>query len=190
MTIVAEHVSIDALRAQLRSEVNLAARVVPTHYPLETFIAVNPLAGLEGMPFEQAVLRAGDLYGVAGLLDETAYRDLYHRGRITDADSNRHCGCVIPPCWTEVPSSWVPGASHPPSCCATTCSTAASWPSRCAATRCAVSNSHRRWPKRLTLKPPNGVRHSSDHPRRVGRCPRVNEASFTPGGLWPPAITN
>ncbi|WP_310774629.1 DUF2309 domain-containing protein [Mycobacterium sp. Z3061] len=86
MTIVAEHVSIDALRAQLRSEVNLAARVVPTHYPLETFIAVNPLAGLEGMPFEQAVLRAGDLYGVAGLLDETAYRDLYHRGRITDAD--------------------------------------------------------------------------------------------------------
>lgn len=86
MTTVAEHVSIDALRAQLRSEVNLAARVVPTHYPLETFIAVNPLAGLEGMPFEQAVLRAGDLYGVAGLLDETTYRDLYHRGRITDAD--------------------------------------------------------------------------------------------------------
>lgn len=86
MTVVAEHLSIDAQRAQLRSEVNLAARVVPTHYPLETFIAVNPLAGLEGMPFEQAVLRAGDLYGVAGLLDETAYRDLYHRGRITDAD--------------------------------------------------------------------------------------------------------
>lgn len=86
MTIVTEHVSTDTLRAQLRSEVNLAGRVVPTHYPLETFIAVNPLAGLEGMPFEQAVLRAGDLYGVAGLLDETAYRDLYHRGRISDAD--------------------------------------------------------------------------------------------------------
>ncbi|MHA7650213.1 DUF2309 domain-containing protein [Mycobacterium sp. ML4] len=86
MTLVAEHVSTDTLRAQLRSEVNLAARVIPTHYPLETFIAVNPLAGLETMPFEQAVLRAGDLYGLSGLLDETAYRDLYQRGRITDAD--------------------------------------------------------------------------------------------------------
>ena len=86
MTIVSEHVSTDTLRAQLRSEVNLAARVLPTHYPLETFIAVNPLAGLETMPFEQAVLRAGDLYGLSGLLSETAYRDLHHRGRITDAD--------------------------------------------------------------------------------------------------------
>ncbi|QUR69979.1 DUF2309 family protein [Mycobacterium spongiae] len=78
--------STDTRRAQLRSEVNLAARVIPTHYPLETFIAVNPLAGLESMPFEQAVRRAGDLYGIAGLLDETTYRDLYHGGRINDAD--------------------------------------------------------------------------------------------------------
>ncbi|MGF2953316.1 putative inorganic carbon transporter subunit DabA, partial [Mycobacterium sp. THU-M116] len=86
MTTVAEHVSIQTRRARLRSEVNLAARVVPTHYPLETFIAVNPLAGLESMPFEQAVRRAGDLYGVRGVLDETTYRHLYRRGRITDAD--------------------------------------------------------------------------------------------------------
>ncbi len=86
MTAVAERTSIDALRAQLRSEVNIAARVIPTHYPLETFIAVNPLAGLESMPFEQAIRRAGDMYGVAGVLDETTYRDLYHRGRITDVD--------------------------------------------------------------------------------------------------------
>lgn len=86
MTTVADHVSIDTRRAQLRSEVNLAARVIPTHYPLETFIAVNPLAGLESMPFEQAIRRAGDLYGIRGLLDETTYRDLYRRGRITDAD--------------------------------------------------------------------------------------------------------
>ncbi len=86
MTTLADHVSIDTRRAQLRTEVTLAARVVPTHYPLETFIAVNPLAGLESMPFEQAVRRAGDLYGIRGVLDETAYRDLYRRGRITDAD--------------------------------------------------------------------------------------------------------
>ncbi|GJO03277.1 UPF0753 protein YbcC [Mycobacterium marinum] len=86
MTTLAEHVSIDTRRAQLRSDVNLATRVIPTHYPLETFIAVNPLAGLESMPFDQAVRRAGDLYGSAGVLDEAAYRNLYRLGRITDAD--------------------------------------------------------------------------------------------------------
>ncbi|KAA8963981.1 DUF2309 domain-containing protein [Mycobacterium sp.] len=86
MTAVADDVVIDTRRAQLRSEVNLAARVLPTHYPLETFIAVNPLAGLESMPFEQAIRRAGDLYGSAGVLDETTFRELYRAGRITDAD--------------------------------------------------------------------------------------------------------
>jgi len=85
-TSVTDHASIETRRAQLRSEVNLAARVIPTHYPLETFIAVNPLAGLESMPFEQAVRRAGDLYGIAGVFDEADYRELYRRGRITDAD--------------------------------------------------------------------------------------------------------
>ncbi|WP_156686323.1 DUF2309 domain-containing protein [Mycobacterium sp. Marseille-P9652] len=86
MTIVADQLTTDTHRAQLRSEVALAARVLPTHYPLETFIAVNPLSGLESLPFEQAVRRAGDLYGGAGVLDEVTYRELYRAGRITDAD--------------------------------------------------------------------------------------------------------
>ena len=86
MTIVADHTSIDTQRAQLRSDITLAARVVPTHYPIETFIAVNPLAGLESMPFEQAIHRAADLYGSAGVLDEATFRELYRAGRITDAD--------------------------------------------------------------------------------------------------------
>ena len=80
---------IDTRRAQLRADVTLAARVVPTHYPLETFIAVNPLAGLEGLPFEQAIRRAGDLYGMPGTLGEPAFRGLYREGRITDADLDR-----------------------------------------------------------------------------------------------------
>ena len=50
--------------------------MVPTHYPLETFIAVNPLAGLEGMPFEQAIRRAGDLYGMPGTIGQDAFRAL------------------------------------------------------------------------------------------------------------------
>lgn len=75
-----------ARRAQLRSDVRLAARVVPTHYPLQTFIAVNPLSGMLGMPFEQAIRRAGDLYGARGTLSESTFRALYGQGRITDAD--------------------------------------------------------------------------------------------------------
>ena len=76
-------------RAQLRTDVTLAARVVPTHYPLETFIAVNPLAGLEGMPFEQAIRRAGDLYGMPGTIGQDDFRKFYREGRITDADLDR-----------------------------------------------------------------------------------------------------
>jgi len=76
-------------RAQLRTDVLLAAKVVPTHYPLETFIAVNPLAGLEGMPFEQAIRRASDLYGMPGTIGQDAFQNFYRDGRITDANLDR-----------------------------------------------------------------------------------------------------
>ncbi|BDX31635.1 UPF0753 protein [Mycobacterium antarcticum] len=80
------HSGSETRRAQLRSDVTLAARVLPTHYPLETFIAVNPLAGLESTPFEQAIRRSGDLYGARGTLPERVFRDRHRAGRITDAD--------------------------------------------------------------------------------------------------------
>lgn len=80
---------VEARRARLRSDVAAAARVVPTHYPLETFIAVNALAGLEGMPFEQAIRRAGDLYGIRGALSEETFRQFHRDGRITDTDLDR-----------------------------------------------------------------------------------------------------
>lgn len=86
MTTVVDTSSNQIRRAQLRTEVALAARVLPTHYPVETFIAVNPLAGLEKMPFEQATHRAGDLYGAQATLPEQTFRTLYQDGRITDAD--------------------------------------------------------------------------------------------------------
>ncbi|MGY4708932.1 DUF2309 domain-containing protein [Mycolicibacterium sp. CBM1] len=76
----------DTYRARLRTDISIAARVLPTHYPLETFIAVNPLAGLEGMPFEQAIRRAGDLYGRPGTLPLNTFRELHRSGRISDAD--------------------------------------------------------------------------------------------------------
>lgn len=81
--------TVESARAQVRSDIGLAARVLPTHYPLATFIAVNPLAGLEAMPFDQAVRRAGDLYGIRGTLSESQFRELYRQGRITDGDLDR-----------------------------------------------------------------------------------------------------
>ncbi|MET4050263.1 hypothetical protein BJD99_04395 [Rhodococcus sp. 1163] len=86
MTAAVDHSSSRIRRAKLRAEVALAARVLPTHYPVETFIAVNPLAGLAKMPFEQATHRAGDLYGAQATLPEQTFRVLYRDGRITDAD--------------------------------------------------------------------------------------------------------
>jgi len=86
---VTTRTDIATRRAQLRADITLAARVVPTHYPLETFIAVNPLAGLEGLPFEQALRRAGDLYGMPGTLGEQTFRQLREQGRITDGDLDR-----------------------------------------------------------------------------------------------------
>ena len=73
-------------RAQLRSDIRIAARALPTHHPLGTFIAVNPLAGLQNMPFEQAIRRASDVYGTRGSLPEDVFRALYRQGRISDAD--------------------------------------------------------------------------------------------------------
>ncbi|TRW78332.1 DUF2309 domain-containing protein [Mycolicibacterium sp. 018/SC-01/001] len=78
--------AVASRRAQLRTDIRLAARALPTHYPLGTFIAVNPLAGLQTMPFEQAVRRASDVYGMSGTLTEDLFRAFYRQGRITDAD--------------------------------------------------------------------------------------------------------
>ncbi len=89
MTIAYAESAVAERRSRLRSDITLAARVVPTHYPLETFIAVNPLAGFEALPFEQAVRRAADLYCTRGTLSESAFRDLYRAGRITDTDLDK-----------------------------------------------------------------------------------------------------
>ena len=96
MTIANPETGVAERRSRLRSDITLAARALPTHYPLETFIAVNPLAGFEALPFEQALRRAGDLYGTRGTLPEEAFRGMYHAERITDADLDRALGRRYP----------------------------------------------------------------------------------------------
>jgi hypothetical protein len=73
-------------RARLRAEVAHAARVLAPTWPIETFVAVNPLGGLEDRPFEDAVEVAGRVLGARGTLPEPAFREAWAGGRVTDAD--------------------------------------------------------------------------------------------------------
>lgn len=75
-----------AARARLRSDVTLAGRILAPTWPIETFIAVNPLGGLENRPFTEAVQLASEVLGACGTLDEGAFRAAHARGRVTDDD--------------------------------------------------------------------------------------------------------
>jgi uncharacterized protein YbcC (UPF0753/DUF2309 family) len=65
----------------LRAQVAAAAQDVVPSWPLESFIAVNPLAGSESQPFEKSASP-----GVTLTRSQEAYRSDYDRGRITDVD--------------------------------------------------------------------------------------------------------
>jgi uncharacterized protein YbcC (UPF0753/DUF2309 family) len=69
--------------------VRRAARILPATWPIETFIAVNPLAGFEHLPFEEAGARSVELFGARGALSEAAFRRLMAGGRISGADLTR-----------------------------------------------------------------------------------------------------
>lgn len=73
-------------RARLRADVSLAGRFLAPVWPIETFIAVNPLGGLEDRPFGEAIETAGQMLGARGTLPEGAFRAAHESGRITDED--------------------------------------------------------------------------------------------------------
>ena len=75
-----------AERARLVSDVKAAGAVLSQAWPIETFIAVNPLGGFEHLPFGEAVRKAGEVLGARGTLGEEAFRRFHAEGRITDAD--------------------------------------------------------------------------------------------------------
>jgi len=69
-------------RLDVEALVDAAAQAVPPLWPLETAIAVNPLAGLEHLPFANAVIEATKLFGGRGSLPLTAWRRLVKEGAI------------------------------------------------------------------------------------------------------------
>lgn len=74
--------SAPALREQVAG---IAAELSPA-WPLERFVAVNPLAGLEHLPFAQAVAHAERTIGAPGWRAEDDLRAAERDGRIADAD--------------------------------------------------------------------------------------------------------
>jgi uncharacterized protein YbcC (UPF0753/DUF2309 family) len=76
----------DSERARLRAQAASAGRILHATWPMSTFVAVNPLGGLEHRPFEQAVDLVGGLLGIRGHLPLDAFRAQHAAGRIADAD--------------------------------------------------------------------------------------------------------
>lgn len=83
-------------RTEVAGLVALAARTVPPLWPLESAIAVNPLAGFEDRPFREAVRHAAALFGARESLPLLAWRKLYEEGRIDERAlryaATRHLG--------------------------------------------------------------------------------------------------
>ena len=73
-------------RPLLIVEIDEAARIVAPLWPLQTFIAVNPLWDLRHLPFADAVAHASQVLGVSGYPDAELFALAYASGRITAAD--------------------------------------------------------------------------------------------------------
>lgn len=86
MNMMAPVAAQDALltRTEAAGLVALAARTVPPLWPLESAIAVNPLAGFEDLPFADAVSAAAARFGARESLPLAQWRALLRAGRIDD----------------------------------------------------------------------------------------------------------
>lgn len=69
--------------------VDEAAKILAPLWPIRTFIARNPLMGLDDRPFHEAVHQGYELLGRRGYLSEHQFVEFYHAGRITDDDLDR-----------------------------------------------------------------------------------------------------
>lgn len=73
-------------RARVRAQAGSAGQVLFSTWPIKTFVAVNPLGGVEHRPFEEAVELVGGLLGLRGHLSLASFRALHAAGRVDDAD--------------------------------------------------------------------------------------------------------
>ena len=70
----------------LRRTLGHAAHYLPMQGPIGVFIHHNTLHAFQHMPFEEAVVKAGQLFGTEPYMAEAAYKQDLQRGRILEAD--------------------------------------------------------------------------------------------------------
>jgi uncharacterized protein len=73
----------------LLADIARAASIVAPQWPLTNVVAVNPLGGLQHLPFEEAAALARRWLGARTHPTLAAFRAAYDRGAITDADLRR-----------------------------------------------------------------------------------------------------
>jgi uncharacterized protein YbcC (UPF0753/DUF2309 family) len=70
----------------LIAQIDDAVHYLPTQGPISIFVHHNTLHSFESLPFDQAVIEGGALYGCEPYWPEDRYRSEYRRGRISLAD--------------------------------------------------------------------------------------------------------
>ena len=76
---------MNIVRKKIINSINTAAACIPTTWPLYAFVTSNPLAGLEQMPFEEAVAQAKKLFGATGYPSATFFRQAWEKKEIKPA---------------------------------------------------------------------------------------------------------
>ena len=84
-----DHGGRSATHTELLAEIAKAAEIIAPLWPLTSFVAVNPLVGLQYLPFDEATTVARRWLRARTHLTLTAFREAYGRGTITDADLRR-----------------------------------------------------------------------------------------------------
>ena len=86
-TVIDTRVITDQDRHDLGHYVSHIAHMLSEQGPMSiTFVHNNTLLGLQDMHFEKAIEKAESFLGGRGFLENSAYREYYSNGRITDAD--------------------------------------------------------------------------------------------------------
>jgi uncharacterized protein YbcC (UPF0753/DUF2309 family) len=84
-----DHRGRSARHPELLADVSKAAEIIAPLWPLTSFVAVNPLLGLQHLPFDDATAIARRWLRARTHLTLAAFREAHARGAITDADLRR-----------------------------------------------------------------------------------------------------
>lgn len=95
------HRGRSARDTELLAEISEAAEIIAPLWPLSSFVAVNPLLGLQHLPFDDATAVARRWLRARTHLTLAAFREAHGRGVTTDADVRRAIIEVDPKLATE-----------------------------------------------------------------------------------------